>query len=460
MSAARRPSTSALLLIGALSCCGCGERTAAPQAAEPAPAAPAPWLLTLAPPAPGPTSGASPAAADAPAVDPVPDLPPGSRLVRLDPSLPGRLGALSVGLETAGRACVDADGAWVAFTGRASAGEPLCVYVCRPDGSERRVALRGPRDLLAPVWLPDGRLAALAALDRPGPLPGLPRAYGLVVGAADGGTPRAITFGAGTDLDPALLPDGRLVYAAFRPAAPGRAAGFALWAVHVDGTGADLFHDPGPSHAPGAPVYLRWPRTQPDGSVRYAAGPTLAALSPWRTDPRLPAAPARPDPAADDPVERGAPAGERVLHRVRLAPSARPQGHLSLVDLAKPAGQLVLLDARPPGVPGAARLRVRALPAAAGPGAQGRELGSVALAADGSAFLRVPADVPLLLDVLDAQGAPLLSTHTPLWVRPNESRGCVGCHEPRDQVPPNRRPLAVEAPAVDLLPAPPTEAAR
>ncbi len=62
----------------------------------------------------------------------------------------------------------------------------------------------------------------------------------------------------------------------------------------------------------------------------------------------------------------------------------------------------------------------------------------------------MPANVPLLLDLLDAEGRTLVKTVTPVWVRPNETRGCVGCHEDPATAPPNRRPLAVLSDPVDL----------
>jgi hypothetical protein len=77
-------------------------------------------------------------------------------------------------------------------------------------------------------------------------------------------------------------------------------------------------------------------------------------------------------------------------------------------------------------------------------------LGDVPLAADGSFFAKVPADTPLLIDILDANDKILVETVSPIWVRPKEIRGCVGCHEDPETAPPNRRPLAVLEDPVDL----------
>lgn len=62
---------------------------------------------------------------------------------------------------------------------------------------------------------------------------------------------------------------------------------------------------------------------------------------------------------------------------------------------------------------------------------------------DGSFYLRVVADKPFQIRTLDEEGKVILKCDW-IWLRPNERRGCVGCHEDRDIVPDNRIPLAVK----------------
>ena len=58
-------------------------------------------------------------------------------------------------------------------------------------------------------------------------------------------------------------------------------------------------------------------------------------------------------------------------------------------------------------------------------------LGYAPIEPDGSFKLRVPADVPLALAIIDAEGRAY-STHTNwIQVRPGERRTCDGCHSPR-----------------------------
>jgi HEAT repeat protein len=64
------------------------------------------------------------------------------------------------------------------------------------------------------------------------------------------------------------------------------------------------------------------------------------------------------------------------------------------------------------------------------------ELGTVPLAADGSFLVEVPADTPLALQGVDAEGRSELNEMSWLYVRPGERRSCIGCHQPRQAAPP------------------------
>jgi hypothetical protein len=154
-----------------------------------------------------------------------------------------------------------------------------------------------------------------------------------------------------------------------------------------------------------------------------------AELSVALVTDRLPAAP-----------ERGV-----FVEAVEAAARPRPQGHLSMVDLEQREGKLLCIDARPPEAQEARRVRI-----AVGRGER-EILGELPLAADGSFFATVPANEPLFLDLLTDDGRLLMTTETPIWVRPKEVRACVGCHESPLTAPPNRRPLAVSDEPIDLV---------
>ena len=66
-----------------------------------------------------------------------------------------------------------------------------------------------------------------------------------------------------------------------------------------------------------------------------------------------------------------------------------------------------------------------------------RVLGEVPLARDGSYQVRVPANTPLQLQVLDVDGLAV-RTSAWIWARNHDDQGCVGCHEDPERTPPNR----------------------
>jgi len=69
------------------------------------------------------------------------------------------------------------------------------------------------------------------------------------------------------------------------------------------------------------------------------------------------------------------------------------------------------------------------------------ELGTVPLAPDGSFSIEVPADTPIALQAVDAEGRSELNEMSWIYVRPGEQRGCVGCHHKRQATPLHAEPM-------------------
>ena len=63
---------------------------------------------------------------------------------------------------------------------------------------------------------------------------------------------------------------------------------------------------------------------------------------------------------------------------------------------------------------------------------------------DGSLYLKVKSDTPFRFQIVNNNGEIVRGPSNWLWVRPNERRGCVGCHADRELVPENYVPLAVK----------------
>jgi hypothetical protein len=77
-------------------------------------------------------------------------------------------------------------------------------------------------------------------------------------------------------------------------------------------------------------------------------------------------------------------------------------------------------------------------------------MGSVDVEGDGSFYLKVIADKPFRIQTVDKDGHVVKSPCGWIWLRPNERRGCIGCHEDPEMVPGNRVPLAVKKSPVKI----------
>ena len=67
-------------------------------------------------------------------------------------------------------------------------------------------------------------------------------------------------------------------------------------------------------------------------------------------------------------------------------------------------------------------------------------VGTAAVQPDGSAAFRVPANTPLLFQLLDDQQRAVMTMRSQVFFRPGEQRSCVGCHEARLTTPPTATP--------------------
>ena len=84
-----------------------------------------------------------------------------------------------------------------------------------------------------------------------------------------------------------------------------------------------------------------------------------------------------------------------------------------------------------------------------------RVLGTVPIERDGSAYFRVPADTPVYFQLLDENHMELRRMRSFISFQPGEVRGCVGCHETREEAPPDQGfPLALLQEPVEPTPPP------
>ncbi len=81
-----------------------------------------------------------------------------------------------------------------------------------------------------------------------------------------------------------------------------------------------------------------------------------------------------------------------------------------------------------------------------------RILGTVPVHPDGSAYFRVPANTPVFVQPLDAEGKAQQLMRSWFVGMPGEVVSCVGCHERQNTVPPNGFAQALAHPPADIAP--------
>ncbi|MCL5098409.1 MAG: SUMF1/EgtB/PvdO family nonheme iron enzyme [Candidatus Omnitrophica bacterium] len=81
-----------------------------------------------------------------------------------------------------------------------------------------------------------------------------------------------------------------------------------------------------------------------------------------------------------------------------------------------------------------------------------RVLGTVPVQADGSAYFRVPAQMPISVQPLDSEGKAVQLMRSWFTGMPGEVVSCVGCHDTQNSAPINRRTKAMLGPPSEIVP--------
>ena len=448
--------------------------------------------------------------ADAAATEATDFCPDRSQIVRLSPD--GSERPLTDGFLAACDPAVSFDGRQILFAGRRSSKERLQIWRMDADGGAAVRITDDPGDASAPLWVgslfhlnddaPTERIAYLATgHDWADPRTGRPVAA-LYTSDLDGGNPWRISYHPNSVLAPDVLANGRLLFAAWR-GTPGENGGSrrSLMAVNNDGTDLMAFHD---NH--GGPPYPHSVRVGRAGRVYFVeadgesplGGGDLAYVTLRRPLHSRTLFAAADDGAYLDPLPladggvlasylsadgdasyglyRVNPAtGERfevvhakngfdILDAQELAPHPRVQGRSSVVDLSKTTGVFFCVSSHVTDRPGLENLReggavtirvIEAVPftkksTTTGPGSEENILGEAPVESDGSFHVEVPSGVPLRFALLDEQGGTVAEQDSWTWVMSREWRGCIGCHEDREMVVPNKMADAFVKPAVQL----------
>jgi hypothetical protein len=425
------------------------------------------------------------------------------RIVLVSPG--GRVTPLTAAFESAADPEVSFDGKKILFAARRTAGDPWCIYEMQADGTRVRQLTCGAAGARQPVYQPTIYTITPTSVEPwvqvafVGRNPSERNEAGTAPNTSlwtcrtDGSALRRITFNLSNDMDPVVLPDGRMIYASWQrhPGSRGPDGRVPLLGVNADGTDPQLYAGdeglrvkqmPAPS-AGDRLVFVESEAVEADGGGRLASVSERRPLHSYRS---LSAAADgffhSPSPLPDGRVlvswRPAGGGGTYAVYRVdpetgareelfddpdwhdvqakRLAPRPVPDARSSVVRDEDAEGKLFALDVNlsdpgsRPARGAATRLRVvEGIPATESLPPADRLLGEIPLAEDGSFQVQIPANTPVRLQLVDSGGQALRSSAW-LWVRNHAAQGCVGCHEDPERTPPNRLVKALGAPAPRL----------
>jgi len=308
----------------------------------------------------------------------------------------------------------------------------------------------------------------------------------------DGSAIRRLTFNLSSDRDPFIMPDGRLLFAGWQRSTLDRGllGRICLFGINIDGAdyaafcineGKQIKHMPCTT-TKGLVLFieadrLTWDGAGAIGSVRirrplHSYRPITGELdglfhspSPLPDGKILVSRRARDDSDTHGVYRLDPATGKTELifdapgyHDIQakiISARHEPDGRSSVVTEKDPYGKLYCLDVHITDIdnpaltlPGTVK-RLRVLEGVSSsddtpePSPNGipllvqrRILGEIDIEEDGSFNIEIPANVPIELQTLDADGMALRRCGW-IWAKNHEPRGCIGCHEDGELTPEN-----------------------
>jgi hypothetical protein len=358
------------------------------------------------------------------------------------------------------------DGKSLLFAGQIKQGDPWKIWEMNLESRKCGQVSFFPENCIDPAYLPGGYVvfSRASAKDSSGCW------HQLYTCKLDGSNAKQITFHPHADFASSVLADGRIltITRQMNPAQPDPM----LLVLRPDGTKADVYYRP----VTGGVIYSRAWETK-EGNVLFIENESIISINrdrPLHTRINLTDGikgffrNVFPLPSGKllvsyrstgtenfalfefDPKTKNA--GKsifsdqkyNVLDALLVEEHARPRKLPSEVDLKVKTGQLLIQD-----------INIRELAAIENPSSIGKAssieilgmntlLGVVKAEEDGSFYLKVMADKPFRIQMLDSSGKAIGNPCAWIFIRPNERRGCIGCHEDHDLVPENKVSLAVK----------------
>ncbi len=349
---------------------------------------------------------------------------------------------------------VSFDGERVIFAGKHTTGDHWQIWEISLSTGEARRITSCRDDCVRPLYLPEDRVVYAHKLDG---------RFVLEVAPLAGGSATPLTYAPGNFLPTDVLRDGRVLFEASYPF--GNATASELYTVYTDGSGVESYRcDHANTRHAG--------RQLASADIVFARERGLAKFTSALAHETDIAAPA--GEYAGDVVETNS--GEWLFSR-RADQTKRfhleswkpgsPSARILVAEKNADVVQPVLLSARhvpnrhPSGLHDWTYANLLCLNAYTSKYRFAREsissaqlytqdstgepklLGSTAVEKDGSFYLRVPADQPLRIELLDSAGKSLKKEEGWFWLRRGEQRVCVGCHAGPETAPENAVPMVL-----------------
>ena len=397
----------------------------------------------------------------------------GSRIIAFIPGSKRPSRVLTEDFYSACFPSVSYDGAFILFAGQREKDGPWQIWEMELENLKSREISSGVENCTDPAYLPDERLVFSKKIQNDN----VKTALCLFTCKRDGSDLRQITFGPATNISTTVLRDGRLLTIT-RQLLPG--AGDAMISVmRPDGTKADVFYmgergtlplgrvtettegkiiftETDNSGLPGGsvvainynrPLHTRVNLTSGTSGRFYFALPLgkNIYLASWRNSDTDNFALYSFDESKkslgeillSDP-------GFNIIDVVPAGKHERQRRLPSEVDMEVKTGLLLcqninfinpLTPVSGNEIHEATKIEVMGIDTT---------YGVIPVENDGSFYLKVMADTPFRIRILDKNDNMVNQPCSWLWLRPNERRGCVGCHDDPELVPFNEVPIAVK----------------
>jgi hypothetical protein len=377
----------------------------------------------------------------------------------------GKAEPLVTGFAATADANVSFDARTVLFAGKQAAGDPWQIWELTLADRSLRKLIAGEGDAIRPFYLPAGQLVYARRTQRGFQLEAAGQTASSALAPIDadaGSTVLPLSYLPASAIPVDVLLDGRILFESNFPLGVGATP--ELFLVYSDGSGVESYRcDHGRA---------RWGGKQlASGDVVFTHGASLARFtSPLAHEapiaaPRAEFAGAIAETASGDWLVSAraaagahyalklwkpgaaamqtvlAEAGDDLVEPVLVAPRTRPKHHPSGLHDWSYANMLAL-DARQSregdlkAAPAAVRLETL-------DGGRTVVTGTAPVEADGSFFVKTPADRPIRFALLDDKGAVVRQEHGWFWIRRGEQRYCVGCHTGPERSSENRVPAVL-----------------